>query len=131
MQRRIALSLLALPLLGSLVALTACGGDDDGGSSNTVPAGAVAVRAVDGIAWNADEYTATAENGEVTIYGVNDSSIAHNLNVQRDGTTIGDPIDLPKKGSDGTITLQLEPGEYRVVCLISGHDNMNSALIVS
>lgn len=127
MKRWIVLSSTAL----GLAALTACGGGDSS-SGNTVPTDAdVVVRAVDGIAWNADSYEATAENGEVTIYGVNDSSIAHNLHVKADdGSMIGDFIDLPAKGDDGTITVKLAPGEYRIVCLIAGHQNMDSALVV-
>jgi plastocyanin len=114
------------------LSLAACGGS---GSSTpaTVPADAdVVVRALDGVVWDKDAYTATAENGEVTIYSVNDSGIAHNLHVQTaDGTGIGDFIDLPARGSDGTKTWKLEPGDYRIVCLIPGHQNMDSLLTVS
>ena len=114
------------------LSLAACGGSDSS-TPATVPANAdVVVRALDGVVWDKDAYTATAENGEVTIYGVNDSGIAHNLYVQTaDGTAIGDFIDLPARGSDGTKTWKLEPGEYRIVCLIPGHQNMDSPLTVS
>ena len=130
MNRWIVAPVLALGLTG----LAACGGSSSGGS-NTVPADAdVTVRAIDGIKWNSDAYTATSDNGEVTIYGVNNSSIAHNLHVTGpDGKdTIGDVIDLPSSGSDGTVTIKLEPGEYRIICFIPGHSaTMNSSLTVS
>jgi len=117
-------------LAAGLLGLTACGGGSSS-SGNTAPADAdVVVRAVDGIAWNSKEYTATA--GEVSIYGVNDSPVAHNLYVLDDAVAvIGDFIDLPKRGSDGTRVFDLEAGTYRIVCKIPGHANMNSTLTVN
>lgn len=127
MSKRLVTPLAALGLL----ALTACGG---GGSStnNTVPADAdVVVRAVDGVLWDSKTYTATADDGKVTIYAVNDSSIGHNLYVVGTGdAVIGSPIDLPKKGSDGAVVYELSPGEYRIVCKVPGHGSMNSTLTV-
>ena len=127
--RRTTLALTAA--FAATVTLGACGG----GSSTpaTVPVDAdVVVRALDGVVWDAAEYSATATDGEVQIYGVNDSGIAHNLHVQTaDGTSIGDLVDLPARGSDGMKTWKLEPGDYRIVCLIPGHQNMDSLLTVS
>ncbi len=123
---------LTAPLLAlGLVALGACGGGGDG-STNTVPPDAdVVVRAVDGIAWNADSYTATAVDGKVKIYAVNDSGIAHDMYIEQGDTPVGDFIDLPKRGSDGALVYELAPGEYRIVCKIAGHANMDSALTVA
>lgn len=120
------LVLVAAGLLG----LSACGGGSSS-SSNTVPADAdVVVRAVDGIAWNSQSYSATA--GEVTIFGVNDSPVAHNLYVLDESeAVIGDFIDLPRRGDEGTRVFTLEAGTYRIVCKIPGHASMNSALTVS
>jgi len=123
---------LIAPFVGAgLLALGACSGGGDGGSTRTVPADAdVVVRAVDGIAWNQDEYTATAVDGKVKIYAVNDSGIAHNMYTLEGDTTVGDFIDLPKRGSDGALVYELAPGEYRILCKIAGHANMDSTLIV-
>ena len=113
-----------------LLALSACGGGG-GSSSNTVPVDAdVVVRAVDGIAWDQDDYTATAVDGKVKIYAVNDSGILHNLYVLEGDVSVGDFIDLPKRGSDGALVYKLAPGEYRLVCKIPGHANMDSMLTV-
>lgn len=121
---------LAVGLAVGLLALGACSGGG-GGSSNTVPPDAdVVVRAVDGIAWNQDEYTATAVEGKVKIYAVNDSGVEHNLYTLEGETVIGDFIDLPKRGSDGALVYELAPGEYRIVCKIAGHANMDSKLVV-
>lgn len=118
---------LAVGLLG----LGACGGGGGGNSSGTVPADAdVVVRAVDGIAWDQDEYTATATDGKVKIYAVNDSGLPHNLFTLEGDTVIGDFIDLPRRGDDGALVYELAPGDYRIVCKIAGHTNMDSKLTV-
>lgn len=117
-------------LLAPLAALTlvACGGSTS--TPTTVPADAdVVVRALDGVVWDAKSYTASA--GEVTLYGVNDSMIAHNLYVlDSSEAVVGTYIDLPKRGSDGTRVLELAAGTYRIVCKIPGHSNMDSTLTV-
>ena len=132
MRTRLAAPLLAGTLsVVALLGLSACGGSST--SSDTVPPTAdVVVRAVEGIAWNEKAYTATATDGKVEIYGVNDASIAHNLYVL-DGNdkVIGDYINLPQRGASGTLVLPLEPGEYHIVCKIPGHNNLNSTLTVS
>jgi plastocyanin len=128
MSIRFATPLLALALLG----VSACGGSSSS-SNNTAPADAdVVVRAQEGIAWNQKEFTATATDGTVVIYGVNDSSISHNLYVlDSNDKVMGDFIDLPQRGSDGSRQLPLTPGEYHIVCKIPGHTNMNAKLIVT
>ena len=123
---------LVLPALAAAAAfvLAACGGGDSD-SGGTTPAGVdVEVIAIDGIAWNANTYT--AEAGEITIFSRNASSLPHNLHIQNaDGdAAVPEFIDLPSRGADGTITVTLEPGDYRIVCLIPGHQNMNSLLRV-
>ncbi|MEN9822465.1 MAG: hypothetical protein RLZ04_891 [Actinomycetota bacterium] len=117
-------------LLAPLVALplAACGGGSS--TPSTVPADAdVIVRALDGVVWDAKSYSASA--GEVTLYGVNDSMIAHNLYVlDASEAVVGTYIDLPSRGSNGTRVLDLAPGTYQIVCKIPGHSNMNSTLTV-
>jgi plastocyanin len=119
-------------LAAGLIALGACSGGGATSSDNTVPADAdVVVRGVDGIAWDKDEYTATATEGKVKIYTVNNSGLPHNLFVLDGDTAVGDFIDLPKRGDDGALVYELAPGEYRIVCKIPGHGNMNSKLVVT
>jgi len=117
-----------VPLAALPVALAACGGGST--TPSTVPADAdVVVRALDGIVWNEKSFTASA--GEVTIYGVNDSMIAHNLYVLDSAeAVVGTYIDLPKRGADGTRVLDLAPGTYHIVCKVPGHANMNATLTV-
>ena len=115
----------------ALLALSACGGERVSG--DTAPAGvSVEVRAVDGISWNEREYRATATDGSITVFAANDSSLPHNLQVRdASGTDVGPLLDLAGSGSSGTLELDVAPGEYRVVCLIPGHTNMDAPLTVS
>ncbi|MDO8391273.1 MAG: hypothetical protein Q7V57_12365 [Actinomycetota bacterium] len=127
--RRI-LSFLALPVLA--LSLAACGGSSR--SAGTVPAEAdIVVRAKDGLVWDAKSYTASSADGPVLLYGVSDSGLAHNLHVvDADDNDVADNIDLPGSGSSGTITLDLTPGEYRIICKIPGHSGtMNATLTIS
>jgi plastocyanin len=124
---RAAIGLAAVGLL----ALAGCGGSSE--SAGTAPTGVdVEVRAINGIAWNAKSYTATATDGTVTLFAANDSSLPHNLHVlDKDGKDVAKAIDLASPGSSGTVELKVTPGEYRIVCQIPGHTNMNSTLTVS
>ncbi len=114
-----------------LLALAGCGGSSE--SAGTAPTGVdVEVRALNGIAWNAKSYTATATDGKITIFAANDSSLPHNLHVlDKDGNDVAKAIDLPSAGSSGTEDVEITPGEYRIVCQIPGHTNMDSTLTVS
>jgi plastocyanin len=117
--------------LGAALGLAACGGGSS--TPSTVPADAdVVVRAKDGIVWDSKEYTATAEGGKVTIYAVNESGIAHNMYVLDEADkVVGSHVDLPKRGSDGTLVYELAPGQYHIVCKVPGHANMKATLTVS
>jgi len=115
----------------ALLALGACGGERTSGG--TAPTDVdVEVRAVDGILWDAKAYTATAVDGAITIFVANDSSLPHNMQVKdMDGKDVGKLVDIASPGSSDTIELAITPGEYRIVCEIPGHTNMDSALTVS
>jgi uncharacterized cupredoxin-like copper-binding protein len=116
-------------------ASTTSGASAGGGTTAaTVPdsAATVDVKGVEGVAWDKKAYTATAKDGKVTVNVTNISSIAHNLYVvDGNGATVGDFVNLPQKGSKGTVVVSLSPGTYRLVCKVPGHQNMNSTLTVS
>ena len=128
MTRRILLLMLAVVALS--LAVAACGGDDDeeadepaaeettedttgGGGGTTLelaadPGGALAF----------DQTELTAPAGEVTIHLTNDAQIPHNVEVEGNGVEeVSDTI----TGSDTSLTLTLEPGEYEFYCAIPGH----------
>jgi plastocyanin len=128
MTRRILLLMLAVVALS--LAVAACGGDDDdeadepaaeettgdttgGGGGTTLelaadPGGALAF----------DQTELTAPAGEVTIHLTNDAQIPHNVEVEGNGVEeVSDTI----TGSDTSLTLTLEPGEYEFYCAVPGH----------
>jgi plastocyanin len=128
MTRRILLLVLAVVALS--LAVAACGGDDDdeadepaaeettedttgGGGGTTLelaadPGGALAF----------DQTELTAPAGEVTIHLTNDAQIPHNVEVEGNGVEeVSDTI----TGSDTSLTLTLEPGEYEFYCAVPGH----------
>jgi plastocyanin len=128
MFRRITIALLAA---GSLSVITACGGDDGGGSATTVPVEAdLTVRAVPSIRWDSSSYTVAA--GEVTIAMVNEENVRHTLVVLDGDTQVGGmELEVNRKGDVDTGTITLEPGTYRIFCTVPGHQNMNSELTVT
>jgi plastocyanin len=121
--------LAPLALVGAL-ALAACGGGGDSSSSGTTLPADLTVRAIDGIAWDAAEYTATA--GEVTISVTNASSLPHNLHiVDPSGVQLPEIWDIPAKGDVANDTVTLAAGTYTLICTIPGHANMKATLVVS
>lgn len=123
------LRLIPPALVASTLVLAACGGD--GGSSDaTVPADTdVVVSAVEGIKWDAEQYS--AEAGEVSFAVSNDSSLPHNLHVlDASGTDLGMKLDIPSRGDVATGTLTLQAGDYTLICTIPGHANMKATLTV-
>ena len=130
MRTRLSSSFALAAGLALTISLSACGGSS--APADTAPAGTdVEIHAVEGVAWNKTKFEATATDGKVTIFGRNDSSIAHNLYVlDKDKKVIGQYIDLPKRGASGSRELPLTPGEYHIVCKVPGHSNMNATLTV-
>lgn len=123
------LRLLPSALVASVLALAACGGG--GGSTDaTVPADAdVVVRAVEGVKWDADQYSAAA--GQVSIAVRNDSSLPHNLHViDASGTDLGFKLDIPSRGDVASARLSLPAGTYTLICTIPGHAGMKATLTV-
>ena len=119
--------------LAALATLAACGGSGSSRPAGTVPADVdVTVHAKDGLVWDAKSYAATAHDGTVIVYGVNDSALAHNLHiVDKDGKDVAAGIDLAGSGSSDTLTLTVTPGEYQIICKIPGHSGtMHATLTV-
>lgn len=138
MKRRILLPAAGVSALAAItMTIAACGGGDSSGSDSskpttTLPAGAVEVDAVAGLKFDAEEYTATATDGSVTIAYVNEDTQRHTLVVKdSDGIIIGDKLEVNKKGDLEVGTYQLAPGEYTIYCDVPGHGGMKATLTVS
>ncbi len=124
---------LAVPAIAAAaLALAACGGgSNDSGSTAPLPADAdVVVKAVDPLAWDEKEYTASA--GDVVIAVENDSSQPHNLRiVDSSDTQLPGALDIPSRGDVASETTTLVAGSYTLICTIPGHTNMKATLTVS
>jgi plastocyanin len=124
-------SLLAIPFIA--LAVVGCSSSDgDGASSATAPAGATVITAVEGIAWDAKTYTATATDGKVTIAVKNDSTLPHNLHLlDSENVDVGVSLEVANRNDIDTKSITLAPGAYQVICTITGHGNMKATLTVS
>lgn len=122
-------TVLAVPF----IALTVVGcSSDSGGSSATTPANATVITAIEGIAWDATSYTATAVGGEVTISLVNNSSLPHDLRlVDAETIDVGLVLQVPGRSDVDSDTYPVAPGSYQVICTIAGHGNMKATLTVT
>jgi plastocyanin len=115
--RRFALTLALCSLL-----VAACGDDDDSGRTVTAPANA-RLRVV------ADEYSfdpsaiELAGAGTLTLTLRNEGSLAHNLKLFRGDEEIGGTPTLPA-GRSESVRLNLEHGNYRMVCTVGDHEQL-------
>ncbi len=116
------------------ISLVSCGSSAASGgnaSAATIPANATAITAIDGIAWDAKSYVATAVDGKVTITAKNDSTLPHNLHlIDAESVDVGVSLTITNRGAVDTKSILLAPGTYQVICTIAGHGNMKATLTV-
>jgi plastocyanin len=115
MARALALALVAVALLAA-----GCGGDgDENGEATTQAEGTTLQLAADpGGALAFDKDTLDAPAGPVTIELTNDSSVAHNVEVEGNGVEEeSDTI----TGDTTSLTVDLESGTYEFYCAVPGH----------
>ena len=124
-------TLLAVPL----VALTVVGcSSSDGGSGGgaTIPANATVITAIEGIAWDAKTYAATATDGMVAIAVSNQSSLPHDLHlIDPESVDVGLALKVNNRGDTDSASVALAAGSYQVICTIAGHGNMKATLTVN
>lgn len=117
--------LLALFVFGA----AACGGGEDGGGDEQ----ATAERDSNGPGLRGDtlvvelgdfyiEIPDTLPAGELHVVARNRGVEDHNLEIIRDSELLWEFDQVIGPGRTQQAVLDLEPGEYRVVCTVSGHD---------
>lgn len=128
---RTSATFISIITVAILATATACGDDGNASTSTNAPTadGAVVVRALEGIRWENDAYT--AEAGEVRIVLENTSSLPHNLAlIDSDSTELPKVLEAISRSDTDEATVSLEPGVYSMICKIPGHSNMNATLTV-
>ena len=123
-----------LPTMAVLIAAAllaaGCGSDDDETSGTTAASGGEAVEL------SATEYAFDPSNvsldaaGKVTFTVSNKGEETHALEVEGNG--IEEEMESIAPGESGTLTVELEPGEYEFYCPIDGHkdEGMEGTLVV-
>lgn len=116
---------------GALVLAACGGGSSDSGSTTPLPTDAdVVVKAVDPLAWDKKDYSATA--GDIVIAVENDSSQPHNLRiVDSSDTQLPGALDIPSRGDVDSESVSLTAGSYTLICTIPGHTNMRATLTIN
>lgn len=118
--------LLTLFTLSLALLLAACGGgDNEGAADNGGDSAGGDSDAVDIVAtnWEFDQEEYTVPAGEVTLNLINEEGL-HGIEVEGTDMLIED---------EGTVTGNLEPGEYTIRCSVlcgAGHADMVSTLVV-
>jgi hypothetical protein len=125
-------TLLAVPFIAvSIAGCGSSGGSGGSGGGATLPADTLVVKAVEGIAWDAKSYTATAVGGKVNIAIEDDSSLPHNLHLlDSNNVDVGLALSVQERGDVKSDDFPLAPGTYQVICTIAGHGNMKATLTV-
>lgn len=115
---------VALALLG-VVAIAACGGDDEAQPTKTVENGEITIEAFD---IHFDVGDIKTEPGALTITLVNKGALEHTLRIKDKDFEI-----KVKAGETKTDTVDLESGTYEYDCTIAGHaaQNMKGEIQVS
>ena len=126
--------LIALVLAGGVLTAAGCGGDDDdsgdSGSSSSSGGGGetLTVTADPGGAISWDKTKLNAKAGPVTLKLVNQSSVAHAIEVEGNG--VEEETDTVT-GKDAEVTVDLKAGTYEYYCPVDGHkETMKGTLTV-
>ena len=119
----------ALPFLVAIGLLTSCGGGTSA-PAETLPAGAMVVKAVSGLRFDAAAY-GPVKAGEVLIGYSNEDSVRHTLILAQDNTKVANfKLVVGARGSVDSGTVNLDAGTYQVICDVPGHGNMRATLTV-
>ena len=113
-----------LPITALLLVVAAgCGDDDD------TPGRTVTVKSGNEVAVVAKEYSFDPETivltggGKLTVELDNQGTLAHNLRVFDGGTDLGGTPTFAG-GEPRTGTVEVEPGEYEVLCTVGDHADL-------
>ena len=119
----------ALPLLASIGLLASCSGGTTA-PAETLPAGAMVVKAVPSLRFDAAKY-GPVKAGEVLIGYSNEDSVRHTLILAKDNTKVANfKLITNGKGAVDSGTVNLDAGTYTLLCDVPGHGGMKATLTV-
>jgi plastocyanin len=121
---------LTVLLLAVLVS-AGCGSDDNGETTGDTGAAGGESVALTATEYKFDPADVTVDAaGKVTFTVTNDGQETHALEVE--GDDVEEETDSIAAGDSGTLTVDLEPGEYELYCPIDGHreQGMEGKLVV-
>ncbi len=118
-----------LPFLAAIGLLASCGGGSSA-PAETLPAGALVIKAVPSLRFDAAEY-GPVKAGEVLIGYSNSDSVRHTLILAKDKTKVANfKLVVAQKGSSDSASVTLTAGTYTILCDVPGHSNMKATLTV-
>ena len=118
-----------LPLIAAVGLLASCGGGSSA-PAETLPAGALVVKAVPSLRFDAAEY-GPAKAGDVLIGYSNEDSVRHTLILAKGNSKVANfKLVTNGKGTVDSATVNLEAGTYTLLCDVPGHSNMKAKLVV-
>jgi uncharacterized cupredoxin-like copper-binding protein len=108
-------------VLLAVVALAGCGGSDDGGGETTAAAGAAGPKqTVSLVDYALQPKTIRIDKpGAYTFEATNNGQTEHALEIE--GSGVEEETDTLAPGEKGTVTVELEMGEYEMYCPIDSH----------
>ncbi len=121
--------IFATVLAVAALALAGCGSDAGSAPATLPPNVGLLVTAGPGIKFGATEYTAPAGTELVALQN-NDTQRHTLLFVDTDNKTLPGKLDVTKSGSIDTREFSLEPGIYKMICDVPGHEAMKATLTV-
>lgn len=118
-----------LPLTSALLLVAACSSGTTA-PTETVPAGALVVKAVPSLKFDAKTY-GPIPAGEVTFGYINEDTVRHTLILAKDDTKVPNfKLVIAQKGSVDSGSVTLDKGTYTLICDVPGHANMRATLTV-
>lgn len=118
-----------LPLTSALLLVAACSSGTTT-PPETVPAGALVVKAIPSLKFDAKTY-GPVPAGDVTFGYVNEDSVRHTLILAKDDVKVPNfKLVIAQKGSVDSGSVTLEKGTYTLICDVPGHANMRATLTV-
>lgn len=118
-----------LPFLAAIGLLASCGGGSSA-PAETLPAGALVIKAVPSLRFDAAEY-GPVKAGDVLIGYSNEDSVRHTLIIAKDSTKVANfKLIATSKGSVDSAKVKLDAGTYTLLCDVPGHSNMKATLTV-